>query len=112
MYQEIGLRSSIRQHHEEVLREARVRSLAEKDRSEGLLLVRAEPLELAEEVCHRMVDVMRVMDDALLLDADPAWAAAINTVPITKDVRVNELRRVGKTSAGTEPERKRRGARR
>jgi hypothetical protein len=111
MYQEIRLWSSIRQHHEESLREARVRGLAEKDRSEGLLLVRAEPLELAEEVCHRlvraeplelaeevchrMVDVVRVMDDTLLLGADPTWAGAINTVLVKKGVRVSELRCIG-----------------
>jgi hypothetical protein len=60
------------------------------------LLVRAEPLELAEEVCHRMVDVVRVMDDTLLLDADPAWAGAINTVLVKKGVRVSELRPIGR----------------
>ncbi len=37
-----------------------------------------------------MVDV-RVVDGALLLDADPAWAGAINTVLVTKGVRVSEL---------------------
>jgi hypothetical protein len=60
-------------------------------RNEGLL-VRAEPLGLAEEISQRMVDVVCVEDDALLLDADPEWAGAINTVLVTKGVRVNELR--------------------
>ena len=60
-------------------------------RNEGLL-VRAEPLGLAEEVSQRMVDVVRVEDGALLLDADPKLAGAINTVLVTKGVRVNELR--------------------
>ena len=56
------------------------------------LLVRAEPLELAEEVSRRMVDVVRVEDGALLLDADTARARAINTVLVEKGVRVSELR--------------------
>jgi hypothetical protein len=54
--------------------------------SEEGLLVRAEPLGL-EEVCRRMVDVVRVVDGALLLDADLAWAGAIK-----KGARVSELR--------------------
>ena len=33
-----------------------------------VLLVRAEPLELAEEISHKMVDVVRLDDGALLLD--------------------------------------------
>ena len=37
-----------------------------------------------------MVEV-RLVDGALLLGADPAWAAAINTVLVTKGVRVSEL---------------------
>jgi hypothetical protein len=60
-----------------------------ENRSEGLL-VRAEPLEQAERISRSMVDV-RVVDDALLLDADPGWAGAINTVLVTKGVRVSEL---------------------
>jgi len=36
-----------------------------------------------------MVDV-RVVDGALLLDADSAWTGAINTVLVTKGVRVSE----------------------
>jgi hypothetical protein len=59
---------------------------------EGLLLVRAEPLGLAEEISQRMVDVVRVVDDALLLDTDLTWAGAINTVLVKKGVRVSELR--------------------
>jgi hypothetical protein len=34
---------------------------------------------------------VRVVDGALLLDADPAWAEAINTVVATKGVRVSEM---------------------
>jgi hypothetical protein len=60
-----------------------------ENRSEGLL-VKAEPLEQAKRIGRSMVDV-RVVDDALLLDADPAWAGAINTVLVTKGVRVSEL---------------------
>jgi hypothetical protein len=44
--------------------------------AEGLL-VRAEPLEWAEEISQRMVHVERSMDGALLLEADPTWAGAI-----------------------------------
>jgi hypothetical protein len=62
--------------------------------SEEGLLVRAEPLALAEEVSRRMVDV-QVVDGVLLLDANPAWAWAINTVLVMKGLRVSELRRAG-----------------
>jgi hypothetical protein len=62
--------------------------------SEDLLLVRAEPLRLAEMVAQRMVDVVRAVDGVLLLDADPSWAGAINTVLVTKGTRVSELRHV------------------
>ena len=54
------------------------------------LLVRAEPLERAEEIVQMIVDV-RVVDGALLLDADPTWAWAINTVLVTKGLKVSEL---------------------
>jgi hypothetical protein len=64
--------------------------------SEGLLLVRAEPLRLAQEISRTMVDVVRVADGALLLDADPAWARAINTVLVKKGARVSKLRRVSR----------------
>jgi hypothetical protein len=60
--------------------------------SEEGLLVRAEPLGLAKDISQRMVDVVRVVDGALLLDADLAWAEAINTVLVKKGVRVSELR--------------------
>jgi predicted ATP-grasp superfamily ATP-dependent carboligase len=66
-------------------------------RIEGLL-VRAEPLQLAEEISQRMVDVVRVEDGVLLLEVDPGWAGAINTVPVAKGIRVNELRM--ETTAG------------
>ena len=62
-------------------------------RGEEGLLVRAEPLELAEEISHRMVEVERLEDGALLLNVDPAWAGAINAVLVKKGVRVSELRK-------------------
>lgn len=62
--------------------------------SEEGLLVRAEPLGLVEEVCRRMVDVVRVVDGALLLDANLAWAGAINTVLVKTGTRVSELRQL------------------
>ena len=64
-----------------------------ENRSEGLL-VKAQPLEQAEHISNLMVDV-RVVDGVLLLDADPAWAGAINTVLVKKGMRVSELRRIG-----------------
>jgi hypothetical protein len=57
------------------------------------LLVSAEPLQWAEEIVQRMVDVVRVEDGALLLKVDPQWAGAINAVLVKKGVRVNELRK-------------------
>jgi hypothetical protein len=67
--------------------------MLENGSAEEGLLVRAEPLEWAEEISQRMVDVVRPTDGALLLDADPAWAWAINMVLVDKGVRVNELAR-------------------
>jgi hypothetical protein len=40
-----------------------------------------------------MVDVVRVEDGALLLDADPEWGGAINTVLVSKGVKVKEIRK-------------------
>jgi hypothetical protein len=62
-----------------------------ENRSEGLL-VRAEPLGPARRLCLRMVEEVHEADGALLLDADPAWAAAINTVLVKKGLRISELR--------------------
>jgi hypothetical protein len=70
--------------HEEML------DMMQENRTEGLL-VRAEPLEWAEEVSHTMVEVERLEDGALLLDVDPTWAGAINAVLVNKGVRVSEL---------------------
>ncbi len=67
--------------------------MAEK-RNEGLL-VRAHPLEQAERISRSMVKV-QVVNGTLLLDADPTWAGAINTVLVTQGVRVSELRRLQK----------------
>jgi hypothetical protein len=77
-----------------VAKTRRCQAVNENQRVEGLL-VRAEPLGLAEEISQRMVDVVRVVDGALLLDADLAWAGAINTVLVEKGVRVSELHRLG-----------------
>ena len=63
--------------------------------SEEGLLVRAKPLGLAQSVCERLVDEVRIVDGALLLTADPARAWAINIVLVTKGVMVSELRRAG-----------------
>jgi hypothetical protein len=64
-----------------------------ENRTEEGLLVRAESLQWAQEISYRMVDVVRVEDGALLLEVDPEWAGAINTVLVSKGVRVNELRK-------------------
>jgi hypothetical protein len=72
--------------------------MKEKATQEGLL-VRAEPLERAEEISHRMVDVVRLEDGALLLEAAPELAGAINTVLVSKGVRVNEIRKQTKAAA-------------
>lgn len=56
------------------------------------LIVGARPLKLAEIVCRRIVDGVSIVDGALLLDTDPDWAGAINTVLVKKGVRVSELR--------------------
>jgi hypothetical protein len=55
--------------------------------------LRAEPLEWAEEISQRMVGVVRLEDGALLLEADPKWAGAINAVLVEKGVRVKEIRK-------------------
>jgi hypothetical protein len=57
------------------------------------LLVRAEPLRLAEEISQRMVDVVRVVDGALYPEADPEWAGAIDTVLVKKGVRGRAIAR-------------------
>ena len=66
--------------------------MKEIPREEGLL-VRAELLQWAKEISQRMVDVVRLVDGALLLEVDPRWAAAINTVLVKKGVRVEEIRK-------------------
>jgi hypothetical protein len=70
----------------------RCRAMKENGSEEGLL-VRAEPLGLAEEISQRMVDVVRLEDGALLLKVDPEWAGAINTVMVKKGIRVKEIRK-------------------
>jgi hypothetical protein len=55
-----------------------------RSRTEGLLV-------RAEAISQRLVHVVRTMDGALLLDADPAWACSINKVLVSKGVKVSEL---------------------
>jgi len=69
-----------------------------ENRNEGLL-VRAEPLQWAQQISQRMVDVVRLQDGALLLEADPKWAEAINAVLVKKGVRVKEIRKQSMASA-------------
>ena len=45
--------------------------MTENGRGEGSL-VRAEPLERAEEISQKMVDVVHIVDGTLLLDTDPS----------------------------------------
>lgn len=61
------------------------------EKSSTGLLVGARPPDLAEMVCRRIVDGVRIVDGSILLDADPAWA--INTVLVKRGVRVSEARR-------------------
>ncbi len=61
-----------------------------ENRSEGLV-VRAEPIELAERICERLVTDVRIMDGVLWLGVEPAWAGAVNTVLVKKGVRVTQL---------------------
>jgi hypothetical protein len=69
-----------------------------ENRNEGLL-VRAEPLQWAQQISHRMVDAVRLEDGALLLDPDPKWAGAINAVLVKKGVRVKEIGKQSMASA-------------
>jgi hypothetical protein len=63
-------------------------------RIEEGLLVRAEPLQWAQEISQRMVDVVvRLEDGALLLKADHQWAEAIYAVLVSKGVEVKEIRK-------------------
>ncbi len=54
-----------------------------ENRSEGLL-VRGKPLGPVRWPCQRLVEEIHEADGALLLLADPAWAAAVNTVLVKK----------------------------
>jgi hypothetical protein len=63
------------------------------------LLVRAEPLGRAEQVCRRMVTRVLPTDGALELEADPALTPAIKKVLVKKGVRVSKLRRVEGSSS-------------
>jgi hypothetical protein len=67
-------------------------------RNEGLL-VRTEPLQWAKEISKRMVDVVRLEDDALLLDADPELTGAIKRVLVSKGLKIKEIRKQTKAAA-------------
>jgi hypothetical protein len=82
----------LREREQTVANTRRCRAMTVNGLKEGLL-VRAEPLQWAEEISQRMVDVVRLVDGALLLEVDPRWAAAINTVLVKKGVRVEEIRK-------------------
>jgi hypothetical protein len=66
--------------------------MKEIQREEGLL-VRAEPLERAEDISQKMADVVRLGEGTLLLKVDSQWAQAIYTVLVTKGVKVKEIRK-------------------
>ena len=68
------------------------------EKSNEGLLGRAEPLKWAEEISQRMVDVVRREDGALLLEVNPEWAVVINTVLVSKGVRVREIRKQTKAA--------------
>ncbi len=68
------------------------------------MLAKAQPLRQAERISRLIVQV-RVVDGALLLDADPAWAGAINTVLVMKGVRVSGLARRSRYGAAAPPSR-------
>ena len=70
----------------------------ENPTQEGLL-VRAEPLERAQEISQRMVDVVRLGNGALLLKADPKLAGAIKKVLAKKGVWVKEIRKQSTAAA-------------
>jgi len=68
------------------------------EKSNEGLLVRAEPLKWAEEISQRMVDVVRHPHGALLLEVNPEWAVVINTVLVSKGVRLKEIRKQTKAA--------------
>jgi hypothetical protein len=74
-----------------------------ENRDDVRLLLRAEPLEQAEQICRRMVARVLSTEDALELEVDRAWTAAIKKVLLKKGVRVSELRRVEGSSANPLP---------
>ena len=76
---------------------------AENKGSEGLL-IRAEPIEVAERLCRRLCDEVWVADDALFLLTDPEWAGAISTVLVKKGLRVSELARSSRYRVATSGE--------
>jgi hypothetical protein len=80
-------------------RKRRCQTMTQNGTEEGLL-VKAEPLDRAEEISHRMVDVERLENGALWLDADPEWAWAIYAVMVEKGVCVKEIRKETTAESG------------
>jgi len=74
-----------------------------EDRDHARLLVRAEHLGRAEQICRRMVGGVLPTGGALELEADPAWTAALQKVLVKRGVRVSELRRMAGSSAAPLP---------
>jgi hypothetical protein len=74
-----------------------------ENRDDVRLLLRAEPLERAEQICRRMVARVLLTEGALELEVDPAWTAAIKKVLVKKGVRINELRCVEGSLSTTLP---------
>jgi hypothetical protein len=70
-------------------------------RDEGLL-VRTGHLGVAEEICRRLVNRVWAVDGFVELNADLAWAGAINIVLVKKGVTVNEFAFPEETSKAQE----------
>ena len=69
-------------------------TVVEKEKgSEGfLLVVGTESLDRAQRICKTLIEGVQVTEGgALLLEASPGWAKAINAVLIKRGVRVSEL---------------------
>jgi ABC-type multidrug transport system ATPase subunit len=63
-------------------------------RGGGVLLIRAEPLELADRVLHDLPGIAEVRsgDGALRIRVDPSRAAGVNSALVAAGVAVSELR--------------------
>jgi hypothetical protein len=61
--------------------------------SEAPLLVKAELLGQAKSLSRRRVEGLQLVHGALLLDADPVWTGATNTILVKEGMTISELRR-------------------